>query len=76
MGNVNNASPLKAGHLVIRWTDIGGPYYLMAQTPPIDTTQYAFNPSAVQAIQFLVFTNTSSATPYNFCVANLAFVPN
>lgn len=76
MGNVTASSPLKPGHMVIRWADVGGPYYLAVEVPPVDTTQYPFDPRAVQAIQFLVFTNTAAATPYNFCVANLAFVPN
>jgi hypothetical protein len=75
MGSVNNASPLKVGHVEIKWTDVGGPYYLMAEVPPVDFTQYPFDPRAVQAIRFLVFTNTSTAIPYNFCVANLALVP-
>jgi hypothetical protein len=68
--------PAAGGHVVIKWADIGGPYYLMQQTPPLDLTQYAFDPRAVQAIQFLVFTNSSVATPYNFCVANLSFLTN
>ena len=61
-------------HVEIRWADIGGPFYLMAMTPPIDPAQYPFNPEAVQAIQFLVFTNTSETVPYSFCVANLSLL--
>lgn len=77
MGNTRAYSPLPvAGHVVIRWTDIGGPYYLMQEAPAVDVTQYPFDPKAVQAIQFLVFTNTSVATPYSFCVANLALLTN
>ncbi len=63
-------------HVVIRWADIGGPQYLLAEVPPVDLTQFPFDPRAVQAIQFLVFTNTSAATPYSFCVANLALTTN
>jgi hypothetical protein len=63
-------------HVEIDWPDVGGPFYLTEQSPPIDLSSYAFNPSAVQTIQFQVFTNTTSTTPYSFCVANLALVPN
>jgi hypothetical protein len=59
---------------VIKWGDIGGPLYLTQQVSPLDLSQYLFDPKAVQAMQFLVFTNASVATPYSFCVANLAFV--
>jgi hypothetical protein len=58
-------------HVVIKWADIGGPFYLTQQTPAVDVTKYPFNPAAVQAIQFQVFTNAKATTPYNFCVANL-----
>lgn len=75
MGNVRSASPLTAGHIVIKWADVGGPFYLQELVPPVDFTLYPFDPTAVQAIQFLVFTNTASTTPYSFCVANLALVP-
>jgi hypothetical protein len=75
MGDVRSASPLTAGHMVIKWADVGGPFYLMELVPPVDFTLYPFDPRAIQAIQFLVFTNAFSATPYSFCVANLALVP-
>lgn len=80
-GAVSEASPLTGTtanpqHVEIRWANIGGPYYLGEVTPPVDFTQYPFDPKAVQAIQFLVFTNTAAATPYNFCVANLSFLTN
>jgi hypothetical protein len=69
-------SPLTVGappavqHVTIHWADVGGPMYLVGQgiTPP------AFNIKKVQSIQFQVFTNTTSASPYNFCVANLALL--
>jgi hypothetical protein len=60
--------------VVIKWADIGGPQYLLGEVPPVDVAQYPFDPRAVQAIQFLVFTNASSTTPYAFCVANLALL--
>jgi hypothetical protein len=46
----------------------------MQQIPAVDLTAYAFDPRAVQAIQFLLFTNSSAATPYDFCVANLTLI--
>ncbi len=59
-------------HVEVDWDQVGGPLYLTQQTPP--TTPPAFNDTAVQAIQFQVFTNANTATPYGFCVANLALV--
>jgi hypothetical protein len=68
MGGANKASsPLTASHIVINWADVAGPSYLTG--PP------KFDPTHVQSIQFQVFTNTKTATPYNFCVANLALIP-
>lgn len=75
MGATNDSSPLKAGHIVVNWSDVGGPKYLAGQTPPVDPTKYPFDTTKVQSIQFQVFTVTSSSTPYNFCVANLALIP-
>jgi hypothetical protein len=80
-GAIRQNSPLTGTtpnpqHVEIKWADIGGPYYLMEVVPSVDTTLYPFNPKAIQAIQFLVFTNTSATTPYRFCVANLAFLRN
>ena len=57
-------------HVKIAWGDVGGPFYLTQQTPAV--TPPAFDATAVQAIQFQVFTNTKTTTPYSFCVANLA----
>jgi hypothetical protein len=57
-------------HVVIHWSDVGGPKYLSdsGTTPP------AFDPTKIQSIQFQVFTNTASATPYAFCVNNLSVI--
>jgi hypothetical protein len=63
-------------HVEIKWADVGGPQYLMAEVPPVDVADYPFDPRAVQGIQFLVFTNASTVTPYSFCVANLALMTN
>jgi hypothetical protein len=46
------------------------------EVPPVDAADYPFNVTAVRGIQFLVFTNASTATPYGFCVANLALTTN
>jgi hypothetical protein len=77
-GAMTIASPLTSpGGAVtenmVLWTDVAGPFYLNQQNPPV--TPPVFDPAAVQAIQFQVFTNTSSPTPYSFCVANLALIP-
>ncbi len=77
MGATASSSPLTGTtaapqHVKIAWGDVGGPFYLTQQTPPVDVTQYPFDPKNVQAIQFQVFTNTKTTTPYSFCVSNLA----
>ena len=82
MGATTLGSPLvgttaNPQHVVIRWTDVGGPLYLTQEVPPVDPSQFPFNPPrAVQGIQFQVFTNAQTTTPYSFCVANLALIPN
>ena len=63
-------------HVEIKWADISGPQYLTQQVPPVDVTQFPFDPRAAQGIELQVFTNTAAATPYSFCVANLAFLTN
>jgi hypothetical protein len=82
MGATMSASPLTGTtaspqHVEIDWPDVGGPLYLSQETPPIDAGTFPLvPPRAVQAIQFQVFTNAQVTTPYSFCVANLALVPN
>lgn len=64
-------SPLTNNSTVtIKWADVGGPYYLTTQSvvPP------AFDPSVAQSIQFQVFTNAGTATPFAFCVNNLTLL--
>ncbi len=80
MGAMKMSSPLTSPggavtHNEVDWPDVGGPFYLTQQSPPVDLTMYPFDTTAVQAIQFQVFTNVTSATPYSFCVANLALIP-
>jgi hypothetical protein len=74
MGGTKSSSPLKAGHMQVNFSDVGGPFYLTQQSPP--TTPPAFDATKVQSIQWQVFTNTTASTPYSFCVANLALIPN
>ena len=78
MGATKTSSPLMPGstvqHIQFNWTDVGGPFYLTQQTPPV--TPPAFDPTHVQSIEFQVFTNTAASTPFSFCVANLTLLPN
>jgi hypothetical protein len=67
-------TPANPQNVTIHWADVGGPAYLKGQTPSIDPAMYPFKPSAVQAIQFQVFTNNKTVTPYAFCVSNLALL--
>ncbi len=66
----NSALPSKGGHVQIHWTDVGGPSYLMNQTPPV--TPPAFDVTKIQSIQWQVFTNVNNSIPYSFCISNLA----
>ena len=69
-------SPADGGaqHVEVNWADVGGPFYLTQQTPAGRPPPYPFDATKVQAIQFQVFTNATAATPYSFCVANLALI--
>ena len=60
-------------HVEIAWADVGGPFYLTQQSPAV--TPPAFDVTKVQSIQFQVFTNINTSSPYAFCVANLALIP-
>jgi hypothetical protein len=73
MGASLDHSPLTNNDTVtIRWADVGGPYYLTQQSPP--SVPPAFDPTTVQSIQFQVFTNASTTTPFAFCVNNLTLL--
>jgi hypothetical protein len=56
----------------VLWSNVQGPAYLLSQTTPV--TPPAFDPTKVLSIQFQVFTNATTATPYSFCVNNLALL--
>ncbi len=68
----NSGLPGKGGHVVIHWTDVGGPMYLSTQNPPVDLTKYAFDVTKIQSIQWQVFTNINMSIPYSFCISNLS----
>lgn len=68
----NSGLPAKGGDVEMRWAEIGGPSYLSSQTPPVDVTKYPFDKTMIQSIQWQVFTNATSATPYSFCISNLS----
>jgi hypothetical protein len=70
MGATSETSPLTVGHNIIKWADVGGPLYLAPTVPP------PFDKTHVQTINFWVATVATSTTPYSFCVANLALIPN
>ncbi len=77
MGATLQASPLTGTtanpqHVEIRWADVGGPFYLAETVPPV--TPPPFDPTKVESMQFQVFTNASTTTPYSFCVSNLALL--
>jgi hypothetical protein len=76
MGAAKASSPLTPTpmHVEVHWTDVGGPFYLSQQSPAV--TAPAFDPKHIQSLQFQVFTNATATTPYAFCVANLALIPN
>lgn len=70
-GKTQAFSAMSSGdHIVVHWSDVAGPKYLIDQnmTPP------AFDPTHIQSIQFQVFTNATTATPYSFCINNLAVI--
>ena len=63
---------------VVHWNQVLGPAYLLTRTPAVTVPPFYPGPGAgvnvVQAIQFQVFTNTSTTTPYGFCVNNLTLL--
>jgi hypothetical protein len=70
---IDNSMLTNNAIVTIRWADVGGPAYLLSQMPAV--TPPPFDPTQVFSIQWQVFTNTSTATPYQFCVTNLALLP-
>ena len=70
-GAIMPSSPLTNGaHVEIQWADVAPENSLVGgipPPPPLDKTQVA-------SIQFQVFTNTATSTPYQFCVNNLTLL--
>jgi hypothetical protein len=56
----------------VMWGNVLGPAYLATQPTPVVAP--AFDPTQVLSIQFQVFTNATTATPYAFCVNHLALL--
>jgi hypothetical protein len=72
-GDMLDHSPLLPNQTYkIYWNEVAGPDYLTKQTPAI--TPPPFDPTKVQSIQFQVFTNASTTTPFSFCVDNLTLL--
>jgi hypothetical protein len=80
---IDDHSPISTtGTNTIHWADVFGPAYLATRNPPVPAPPFYIGPGAdalagvnkLQAIQFQVFTNTSTTTPYGFCVNNLTLL--
>jgi len=72
-GDTLDNSMLTDGQVVtIHWSDVGGPAYLRSQMPPV--TPPPFDQSKVQSIQWQVFTNVNTRTPYGFCINYLTLL--
>ena len=65
-GATSNASPVFPGHNEVRWSDVGGPFYLT--TPP------RFDPTKLEDVDFHVVVNTSAPVPYSFCISNVVML--
>jgi hypothetical protein len=59
-------------HVEVLWRDVASPNYITQQSAP--GTPPDFNPAKVQSMQFQVFSNATTTTPYAFCVADLALL--
>jgi hypothetical protein len=65
-GATGISSPITRGTNVIRWADVGGPFY-ESNPPPFDVTR-------LLSIRFHVWTLPSSSTPFSFCIDNLTLL--
>ncbi len=65
-GVAAESSPIVPGTNVVRWADVGGPFY-ETDPPPFDVTR-------VLSIRFHVWTLPSSPTPFAFCINNLTLL--
>jgi hypothetical protein len=63
-GAVALASPVTPGLNVIKWAELGGPFYA-TDPPPFDGSQLI-------GIQFHVLSNEHDPTPFDYCVSNFS----
>jgi hypothetical protein len=71
---IDNSMLTNNQQVTVKWADVGGPLYLTQQMPP--TTPPPFDKTKAQSIQWQVFTNTTAATPYSFCINHLTLLSN
>ena len=68
-GATADVSPITGpGHYEIRWPAVGGPLYL-SNPPP-------FDPTELDAIAFLVESNSAAPVPFSFCLNRLMLLTN
>jgi hypothetical protein len=65
-GTGSISSPITRGTNVIRWADVGGPFY-ESNPPPFDVTK-------LLSIHFHVWTLPGPPTPFAFCIDNLTLL--
>jgi hypothetical protein len=66
-GALNDLSPVtKPGHYEIRWSEVGGPSYLLNPPP--------FDPATLEAVAFNVVSDALSPITYSFCITNVMFL--
>jgi hypothetical protein len=65
-GATYTSSPITRGTNVVRWADVGGPFY--------ETNPPPFDPTKLLSIRFHVWTLPSSPTPFSFCIDNLTLL--
>jgi hypothetical protein len=65
-GGMDMISPVFPDENLVLWPHVDGPYYVVPAP--------AFDPTTLLGIRFHVLPNATSATPYNFCVSNLAAI--
>jgi hypothetical protein len=65
-GSTSNFSPVVAGHNEIRWSEVGGPFYL-TDPPP-------FDPNKLEDVDLHVIANPVAPIPYSFCINNIVML--
>jgi hypothetical protein len=64
-----DVSPVRVGHNVVRFSEVGVVRFQDAQA-----ADYQFDPSRLLGVQFHVPTMDDRALPYAFCISNLTFL--